>query len=105
MIRHIVLFKLKEFSSEVERIDAIEKILINFRSLIGEIPQIRNYKVEKDIIGGPNSFDVIIDSNFDSLDDLKAYQSHPAHLFAVEQNKAWSEKKVVLDYQSDYHYM
>lgn len=102
MIRHIVLFKLKEFSSEVERNDALEQVLINFRSLIGEIPQIRNYKVEQDIIGGINSYDIIIDSNFDTIEDLKAYQNHPAHIFAVEQNKKWSENKVVLDYESDY---
>ena len=30
MIRHIVLFKLKEFSSEDERNEAFEKVLINF---------------------------------------------------------------------------
>ena len=99
MIRHIVLFKLKDFSSEVERNDALEKVLINFRSLIGEIPQIRKYKVETDLIGSDSSFDVVIDSDFDTLDDLKAYQNHPAHMYAVDQNKQWSEKKVVIDYE------
>ncbi len=99
MIRHIVLFKLKEFSSEDERKDVLEKVLINFRSLIGEIPHIRFYKVEQDIVQGLNSYDVIIDSNFDSIKDLKAYQDHPAHHYAVEQNKQWCEQKVVIDYQ------
>jgi len=99
MIRHIVLFKLKEFSSEVERNDVLEKVLINFKSLIGEIPQIRQYNVERDISCGQGSFDVVIDSNFDSIEDLKAYQGHPAHKLAVAQNKQWCSHKAVVDYK------
>lgn len=101
MIRHIVLFKIREFSSDEERKDAIESVLVNFRSLIGEIPQIRNYRVEPDVLGTDSSFDVVIDSTFDSMEDLKTYQSHPAHQYAVDQNKQWSAQKVVIDYESD----
>jgi hypothetical protein len=74
-------------------------VLINFRSLVGEIPQIRKYKVEVDIIGSDRSYNVVIDSDFDTLEDLKAYQQHPAHLFAVDQNKQWCKKKVIIDYE------
>jgi len=101
MIRHIVLFKIKEFSSNEERNHALNDILLNFRSLVGEIPQIRKYTVMPDIINGPASFDVIIDSSFDNLEDLKDYQSHPAHQYAVEQNKQWCNQKVVFDYNSE----
>jgi len=99
MIRHIVLFKLKDFSSEQERNNALENVLINFRSLVGEIPQIRQYIVQAGITNTEASYDVIINSTFDSLEDLKAYQHHPAHLYAVEQNKNWSVSKVIIDYE------
>lgn len=99
MIRHIVLFKLKEFSSDEERNQALDDVLLNFRSLVGEIPQIRNYTVMPDIVRANTSFDIIINSSFDSLDDLKAYQAHPAHQYAVEQNKQWCSEKVVADYK------
>lgn len=98
MIRHIVLFKIKDFSSESERNEAVQNILVTFRSLIGQIPQIRKYRVESDCVHGPSSLDVIIDSVFDNIEDLKAYQSHPAHLDAVELNKQWSEYKIIGDY-------
>lgn len=101
MIRHIVLFKIKEFSSNEERNQAFDDVLLNFRSLVGEIPQIRKYTVMPDIVQGQASFDVIIDSSFDNLDDLKDYQSHPAHLFAVKQNEQWCCQKVVLDYDTE----
>jgi hypothetical protein len=99
MIRHIVLFKLKDFSSESERSEALENVLVTFRSLKGQIPQIRQFRVEPDCMKGPSSSDVIIDSYFDSMEDLKAYQAHPAHLEAVALNKQWSESKIVGDYQ------
>ena len=101
MIRHIVLFKLKDFSSELERNEALEKVLLNFGSLKGEIPEIRSFNVEKNITSGPGSYDVIIDSDFDSIEDLRSYQNHPAHRYAVEQNKQWSQTKAVVDYISE----
>jgi len=99
MIRHLVLFKLKDFSSEDERNEAIEMVLLNFRSLIGEIPQIRKYRVERNISEGKDLYDIIIDSDFDSMEDLRSYQEHPAHRYAVDQNRKWSEKKIVFDYE------
>lgn len=99
MIRHFVLFKIKQFSSESDRQEAIENVVSTFRALVGQIPQIRQYRVEKGLPLGVASCDVIIDSTFDNLDDLKAYQSHPAHLEAVELNKQWSESKTIGDYE------
>lgn len=98
MIRHIVLFKIKDFSSESERNEAVQNVLVTFRSLVGQIPQIRQYRVEADCLQGASSLDVIIDSTFDNLEDLRAYQAHPAHLDAVEMNRQWSEYKVMGDY-------
>ena len=99
MIRHIVLFKLKQFSSESDRKEATENVLATFRALIGQIPQIRQFRVETGLPLGLASCDVIIDSTFDTLDDLKAYQSHPAHLEAVERNKQWTDYKISGDYE------
>lgn len=101
MIRHIVLFKLKEYSSDEERNVALDNVLFTFRSLVGEIPQIRQYQVEQDIGHGQGSYDVVIDSSFDNLSDLKAYQNHPAHREAVVFNKNWCISKAVIDYSTD----
>jgi hypothetical protein len=98
MIRHIILFKLKDFSSESERNEALQNVLVTFRSLVGQIPQIRQFRVEPDCVQGPSSYDVIIDSTFNSIEDLKAYQAHPAHIDAVALNRQWSETKIGGDY-------
>jgi hypothetical protein len=98
MIRHIVLFKIKDYSSESERNEAIQNVLDTFRMLIGQIPQIRQFRIEPNCINGPSSYDVVIDSVFDNPGDLAAYQAHPAHQDAVNRNRQWSESKVVCDY-------
>jgi len=98
MIRHIVLFKIKDFSSESERNEAVQNVLTTFRSLIGQIPQIRQFRVERNTVNGPSSCDVILDSIFDNIIDLQAYQGHPAHLDAVMLNRQWSESKISGDY-------
>jgi len=103
MIRHIVLFKIKDFSSESERKEAVQNVLDTFRALIGQIPQIRQFRVEPDCVCGPASYDVILDSVFDHTDDLKAYQAHPAHLEAVILNRQWTDHKVVADYFFETH--
>lgn len=103
MIRHIVLFKIKDFSSESEKNEALQNVLVTFRSLIGQIPQIRQFRVEPDCMQGPSSYDVIIDSVFDNAEDLRAYQAHPAHLDAIALNKQWSESKIAGDYIFENH--
>lgn len=100
MIHHIVFFKIKEFSSESEKQEAAGHVLEIFRSLAGQIPQLQSYRVEKDILGGLASYDIIIDSTFDSLEDLKAYQNHPAHQEAAMKNKKWTASKVTGDYET-----
>lgn len=103
MIRHVVLFKIKDFSSESERNEAIQKVLGTFRSLIGQIPQIRQFRVEPDCVHGSSSYDVVIDSVFDNMDDLKTYQAHPAHMEAVALNRQWSDHKTTGDYFFEKH--
>jgi hypothetical protein len=98
MIRHIVIFKLKEFYSDSERTEARQEVASTFRSLIGQIPQIRQYDVEICLETGPGNGDILIDSTFDSLEDLKAYQAHPAHQEAVQTSRNWTEHKIIGDY-------
>jgi len=99
MIRHIVMFKLKEFNSEEEKLAAAQKVKANFIALRQIISEIISYEVGINIGNSLNSYDIVINSEFKSLEDLKKYQAHPAHLSAVEFNSAFSINKVVGDYK------
>ncbi len=99
MIKHIVIFKLKEFDSSEEKLANAQKVRSKFMELQSIITEIRSYEVGLNIVNSPSSCDLVINSEFDSLDDLKNYQEHPAHLAAVNFNSAYSEKKFVVDYE------
>jgi len=99
MIKHLVMFKLKEFDSAEEKMAAAQKVKINFLELKNRIKEIISYEVGINIVNSPSSYDIVINSEFDSLENLLKYQKHPAHIAAVNFNSAYSINKVVVDYE------
>lgn len=81
MVKHIVLFKLKEELSEAEKLDAMNR----FKTAIEKLPEIidciRNIEVGLNI-NPSETWDIALYSEFDSLDDVKVYATHPAHVEA-----------------------
>jgi hypothetical protein len=98
MIRHIVLFKLKEFSDAAEKYKAAETVKAELLAMKNEIPVIREFEVGINVTDNPSAYDVAINSSFDNLRDLEIYQSHPAHQDFIGFNKNYSERKVIADY-------
>lgn len=78
MIAHIVLFKLKE--STTENAAAVRDMLL---SMNGKIPMLRHLEVGVDVIRSERSYDVALYTKFDNLADLQAYQIHPYHAGSV----------------------
>ena len=97
MIKHFVVFKLKDFPDKEKEATA-QKVQALFTALPNIIPEIKQFEVGINTIDTPFSYDVIINSAFDNIEDLKHYQAHPAHQAAVAANKELSETKVVIDY-------
>ncbi len=74
MIKHIVMFKLKDKESAVT---AKEKAL----KLIDLVPSITDMKVEINSENAPDSnFELALICDFKDMDALNAYQTHPEHL-------------------------
>ncbi|MFC2118201.1 Dabb family protein [Bacteroidota bacterium] len=99
MIRHIVMFKLKEFESVEEKLANAQKVKMNFLDLKSRIKEIKSFEVGLNIINSKSSYDIVINSVFENIDELIKYQEHPAHISAVNFNSDYSEKKVVVDYE------
>lgn len=99
MIRHIVMFKLKEFSDPSEKQKAAETLWCELLSMKSKIPVIREFEIG--INFNPNSFafDVVINSVFENHEDLEAYQVHPAHQAFIAFNQNYSAEKVIVDYE------
>ena len=79
MIRHIVMFKLKEFSDPSEKQKAAETLKSKLLSMRMKIPVIREFEIGINFNPDSFAFDVVINSAFENQEDLEIYQNHKAH--------------------------
>jgi hypothetical protein len=96
MIRHIVVWRIKEGPGREASLEAIRERLLGLKSAI---TQIRALEAGINVTPGPDAADVLLYSEFDSLEDLAAYQRHPEHLRFVEFMAPLKAEKRVLDHE------
>jgi hypothetical protein len=101
MIKHIVMWKLKDFAEGGTKAENARKIKQLLEGLKDSIKEIRRVEVGLNIsaIESIDAFDVVLNIEFDNVEDLKAYQKHPEHLRVGDFiGKVRLERKVV-DYE------
>ncbi|MDF7822413.1 Dabb family protein [Pontiellaceae bacterium B12227] len=76
MIKHIVMWKFKDDVSEADKLEAKRQL----EALMGVTPTLINIEVGLDVLGTDQSKDMVLYSEFQSLEDLKAYAEHPEHV-------------------------
>lgn len=79
MVKHIVLFKLGPFNNVDERISALQDIRRALLALRGKVEELRNIEVGINM-NPEEQFDLSLITEFDTMDDLTAYASHPDHV-------------------------
>ncbi|CAH1190175.1 MULTISPECIES: Dabb family protein [Paenibacillus] len=94
MIKHIVFFKLKD--SSPESIAATVAVLQNME---GKIPQLISIEVGTDVVRSERSFDIALVTEVASLEDLQAYQVHPAHKEVIAHINEVKEVSYAVDYE------
>ena len=99
MIRHLVMFKLRDYSNPEEKKKAIKRVRTELMALKKKIPVIREFEVGINFTIDEATYDLVINASFSSTEDLKSYQVHPDHKAFILFNKNYSVKKVVLDYE------
>ena len=75
MIRHIVLFKIKD-----EYKEEIPQLVKNFYGMKGRIEGLLDLESGQDILHSERSYDLALITTFDSRASFDAYQTHPVHL-------------------------
>ena len=99
MIHHIVMWTLKETA---ERKSKAENALLLKEKLenLGEIiPQIESIHVGINIENKYSNFDLVLDSYFNSMADLMAYQVHPKHNEVADFIGKVREERSCVDYE------
>ena len=78
MIKHIVIWRLKEENRE----ENAQKIKESLESLNGQIPGLLHLEVGIDFSKQESSGDIVLYSEFETKEDLDAYIVHPKHVAA-----------------------
>ena len=78
-VKHIVMWNLRG-DNEQERSANIHKVKSEFEGIRDQIPGLMQLEIGVDISQIDYACDVVLYSEFESLQALQAYASHPAHL-------------------------
>lgn len=80
MIKHIVMWKFKDFAEGLTKQENLEKVKGMLEALPGKIDFIRDIKVEFNVNPKDGMYDAVLISTFDSLEDVAKYRVHPEHV-------------------------
>lgn len=99
MVKHIILWQLKDDLSDSEKITVKSGIKDGLESLAGKIPGLIEIKVEINGLASSNA-DVMLYSVFENEDSLKGYAVHSEHV-AVADGKVrpYTKTRLCLDFE------
>ena len=96
MVKHIIIWKLKEEHNTIERKNGIKD---NLEALMGVIPGLVEIKVETNSLESSNG-DVLLYSVFESAEALKGYSVHPEHVKVADTYvRPYTQTRVCFDYE------
>ncbi len=92
MVKHIVLYNLKE---GVEKDSTVKMIASLLEPLVGQIPGLLHLEIRRTY----NGMDYALYSEFESKEALSSYAVHPLHLAAKEHFFHLLDSRVAADYE------
>ena len=98
MVKHIVMFKLKDTLSKEEKQVVMNDFKAAIEALTGQIDVIRKVFVGLNI-NEAEQWDICLESEFESLDDVKLYAAHPAPVAAAGILKDAKQDRACVDYE------
>lgn len=94
MVKHIVMFKLKEKSP------GNLKILTSaLNGMKGAIETLRLLEIGEDFKGSDRSFDLVLTTHFDNRQGLETYAGHKIHQPVIQLARSLCSQTVVVDYE------
>ena len=100
MVKHIILWQLKDEYSAEEKEAIKAKIKAGLEGLKGQIPGLLDIKVQTERLASSNA-DLMLDSSFEDEASLKGYAVHPAHVAVADGIVRPNAKiRVCMDYEA-----
>ncbi|TIH14081.1 Dabb family protein [Marinifilum sp. JC120] len=98
MIKHIVMWNLKEEAAGGTAAENGVKIKEMIEALNGKIDELKHVEVGVDIFEATQNWNIVLYSEFDSKEDLQAYAVHPLHQECVAFIKEVVTSRDAIDY-------
>lgn len=99
MIKHMIIWKLKETFTESEKAEIKTGIKEGLEGLKGKIPGLTDIKVYTNGLSSSNG-DVMLDSTFESEEALKNYAIHPLHVDVADTKvRPFTQSRSCFDFE------
>lgn len=100
MIKHIVLWKLKDQAEGKTKLENAQRLKKELENLNGIIPGLIRLEVGINLYGNSDDdSDVILYSEFENIDALENYYPHPEHVKIKPFAQAIRSERRVIDYE------
>jgi hypothetical protein len=100
MIKHVVMWKLKDFAEDADKARNAKRIKIELEALKKTIPQIFHLEVGINYLESDAAYDVVLFSVFKNEKDFELYQNHPDHRAVAQFVGNVKDDRVVVDYKT-----
>ena len=97
MVKHIILWKLKESLTEEEKTAARAEAKRRLEALNGKIDGMISLTVITDRLPSSNA-DMMLDSEFETVEALAGYQTNPLHVEAATYVRSVVEARLCLGF-------
>lgn len=99
MVRHVILWKLKEMPSEEEKEEIVKNIKVHLEALVEVVPGLLSLDISIQPLPSSNA-DVMLDSLLEDEEALKGYQTHPEHVKAADTYvRPYTEVRMCMDFE------
>ncbi len=100
MVKHIILWTLNPELSAEEKAEIKKGIKEGLEGLLGQVPGLVDVKVNIDRRLDSSNCDVMLDSTLESVESLKAYAVHPAHVAVADTKvRPYTVQRTCLDFE------
>ncbi len=99
MFKHIVLWQLKESAHGRSQAENARLLKEKFEALKGVIPGLKTVEVGIDMMGGEDSADLSLYTEFETRAAFEAYYVHPAHKAILPLLREARSERRVIDYE------
>ena len=99
MIKHIVMWRLKDFADGRSKKENLERMKTWLMSLKDKIKEVKRLEASTDMLYTDPAFDIVFYSEFEDEKALETYKNHPEHRKLVDFVSKIKETRELVDYR------